>query len=179
LFPTGDAAMSIGPALMVVYVILGAIGPAGLKAQDVVVFLRPFLKASPIRWACEALCHIEFGGKRIIDAQALQHVIQVMTNSMSSQGGPIFLKLGQSLNHLKVLIPNFLLMIGQKIRSHLIGPVKLLPAKLAANQGEVLLERLGLQGTTFNGSTLALLKMLFTHLALSLVGLIFSRRFGG
>ena len=28
-FPTGDMALAIGPALMVVYVILGAIGPAG------------------------------------------------------------------------------------------------------------------------------------------------------
>ena len=29
LFPQGDSALAVGPALMVVYVILGSIGPAG------------------------------------------------------------------------------------------------------------------------------------------------------
>ena len=31
LFPKGDVALALGPALMIVYVIVGAIGPAGLR----------------------------------------------------------------------------------------------------------------------------------------------------
>jgi len=29
LFPNGDVALAVGPALMVVYIVTGAIGPAG------------------------------------------------------------------------------------------------------------------------------------------------------
>ena len=33
IFQVGDSAMAIGPALMVIYVIVGAIGPAGTSKQ--------------------------------------------------------------------------------------------------------------------------------------------------
>ena len=61
LAPTGEIALAIGPALMVTYVIAGAIGPGkAKKGGDVSLVLRALRAASPIRPACEALCAAEF-----------------------------------------------------------------------------------------------------------------------
>lgn len=49
---------------MVVYVILGAVGPAG-AGKDLPRLLRPLQWASPIRWACEALCAAELRGRTL------------------------------------------------------------------------------------------------------------------
>lgn len=54
VFPQGDAALALGPALMIVYVITGAIGPAGLSG-DLPYGLDTFRILSPIRPCCEAL----------------------------------------------------------------------------------------------------------------------------
>lgn len=66
LAPTGDIALAVGPALMVVYVIMGAIGPAGLGVAKLPSVLRPFRDFSPLKWACEALCSAEFKGKDLV-----------------------------------------------------------------------------------------------------------------
>lgn len=63
LAPSGDIALAIGPALMVVYVIMGAIGPAGVSLDKLPPLLRPFRDCSPIKWTCEALCSAEFRGQ--------------------------------------------------------------------------------------------------------------------
>ena len=56
----GDLALSAGPALMVVYVLVGAVGPAGVnKGQG----LQPLRALSPMRWACQALLANEFRGQ--------------------------------------------------------------------------------------------------------------------
>lgn len=49
---------------MVVYVILGAVGPGGASA-DLPRLLKPLQWASPIRWACEALCAAELRGRTL------------------------------------------------------------------------------------------------------------------
>ncbi len=64
LAPSGDLALTIGPGLMVVYVIMGAIGPAGVNAKkQLPAVLTPFRYFSPMKWACEALCALEFKGQ--------------------------------------------------------------------------------------------------------------------
>ena len=51
-FPTGDVALAVGPALMVVYVILGAVGPAGAGTMNILYlpfnFSTPNLDPKPI-----------------------------------------------------------------------------------------------------------------------------------
>jgi hypothetical protein len=64
LAPTADIALAVGPALMVVYVIMGAIGPvSGSNKAELPVYLQWMRAASPIRPACEALCFSEFRGR--------------------------------------------------------------------------------------------------------------------
>lgn len=59
LAPTGEIALAVGPALMVVYVIAGSIGPGKAKT-NLPGILRALRMASPIRPTCEALCVAEF-----------------------------------------------------------------------------------------------------------------------
>ncbi len=60
--PTGDVALAVGPALMVIYVVIGAIGP-GSTDKSLPRFLQPLRYASPFRWACEALSVAELQGQ--------------------------------------------------------------------------------------------------------------------
>ena len=62
LSPTGEIALAVGPALMVVYVIAGSIGPGKAKVK-VSWILQALRNASPIRPACEALCVAEFANQ--------------------------------------------------------------------------------------------------------------------
>lgn len=62
LCPTGDVALAVGPALMVIYVVIGAIGP-GSTDKSLPRFLQPLRYASPFRWACEALSVAELQGQ--------------------------------------------------------------------------------------------------------------------
>jgi len=62
LSPTGEIALAVGPALMVVYVISGSIGPGKAKVK-VSWILQALRNASPIRPACEALCVAEFANQ--------------------------------------------------------------------------------------------------------------------
>ena len=56
--------MAIGPAVMVIYIIMGAIGPSGVgKALPSV--LMPFRLLSPMNHACSALVAAEFRGARL------------------------------------------------------------------------------------------------------------------
>lgn len=50
LFPAGDSAMAIGPALMVIYIIMGAIGPSGV-GKALPVGLQPLRGLSPMNHA--------------------------------------------------------------------------------------------------------------------------------
>lgn len=62
LSPTSDVALAVGPALMVVYVIMGAIGPSmgGGGKSGLPPYLTTLRAASPIRPACESMCFAEF-----------------------------------------------------------------------------------------------------------------------
>ncbi|KAJ1438875.1 hypothetical protein B484DRAFT_392029 [Ochromonadaceae sp. CCMP2298] len=71
--PSGDVALAVGPALMVVYLIIGAIGPAGVSAPQSQSQSpgtgSPSMKSlsptslrvlSPMIWACKGLLAAEF-----------------------------------------------------------------------------------------------------------------------
>ena len=63
LCPSGDSSLAIGPALMVVYVVIGVIGPAGSAGKQLPRFLQPLRDASPFKYACEALTISELMGQ--------------------------------------------------------------------------------------------------------------------
>ena len=78
LCPTGDTSLAVGPALMVVYVIMGSIGPAG-STKSLPWFLKPLRYFSPFRWACEALCAAEFRNQHFISKQRRRSIIPFNT----------------------------------------------------------------------------------------------------
>eukprot|EP01035_Chromulina_nebulosa_P020112 gene20112-26113_t len=62
LFQNGDEALSIGPGVMIVYLIIGAVGPSGASTR-LPWFLEPLRSLSPIKWACEAVLASELSGQ--------------------------------------------------------------------------------------------------------------------
>ena len=65
---TGDAALAVGTPLMIIYMVLGIINPAGAtkNGNDSLPWFLKLLKyASPIRWAIESLCCAEFRGLKL------------------------------------------------------------------------------------------------------------------
>ena len=66
LFQKGDTSLAIGPALMVVYVLMGTIGPAGNSNKQLPWFLAPLRYFSPFRWACEGLAAAEFRNRNFV-----------------------------------------------------------------------------------------------------------------
>jgi len=88
LAPTGDIALAVGPALMVVYVIAGSIGPGKAKI-DVSWLLRGLRNASPIRPACESICVAEFAGQHFASprrrANFFSHIGRVVRHLFSNK----------------------------------------------------------------------------------------------
>jgi len=65
---TGEAALAVGTPLMIIYMVLGIINPAGATKNgnaSMPWFLRLLKHASPIRWAIESLCCAEFRGLKL------------------------------------------------------------------------------------------------------------------
>ena len=65
---TADAAMATGTPLMIVYMVLGIINPAGVDkagGKSLPWFLNILKLASPIRWAIESLACAEFRGMKL------------------------------------------------------------------------------------------------------------------
>lgn len=91
LAPTGEIALAIGPALMVTYVIAGAIGPGKAKGGgDVSWALRALRNASPIRPACEALCAAEFRNQHFATPRATslpRNLFRLLFHLFRSGGG--------------------------------------------------------------------------------------------
>ena len=78
LFPAGDSAMAIGPAVMVVYIIMGAIGPSGV-GKALPSFLMPFRELSPMNHACRALCAAEFRNTNIDTSSSSSTAVPLLT----------------------------------------------------------------------------------------------------
>ena len=64
MFITGESAMAIGPAVMVIYIIMGAIGPSGV-GKALPAALMPLRTLSPMNHACSALVAAEFRGVKL------------------------------------------------------------------------------------------------------------------
>jgi len=65
---SGDAALACGTPLMIIYMVLGIINPAGATKvgnASLPWFLKALKGASPIRWAIESLCCAEFRGLKL------------------------------------------------------------------------------------------------------------------
>lgn len=86
VFPQADVALAVGPAITVVYIILGVFGPAGINSKDLPSVLKPFRVLSPMRWACEALCAAEFEGQPF---QSESSSVNLLRDGASSDSGLI------------------------------------------------------------------------------------------
>ena len=86
-------ALAVGPSLMVVYIILGAVGPSGTARFDGAFgwLLRPLRNISPFRWATETLCISEFSG------------FTVDRGGSSGEGTSIWRRIGMAWRPLKVV----------------------------------------------------------------------------
>jgi fructose-specific component phosphotransferase system IIB-like protein len=100
-FPKGDVALAVGPALMVVYVIVGAIGPAGV-GHKLPWFMKAFRSLSPIKPSCEALCVSELGNwesavkseKKNLWQKFSQLISQLFLKKSSRNENPVLSSLG-------------------------------------------------------------------------------------
>eukprot|EP01039_Chlorochromonas_danica_P009923 gene9922-10973_t len=169
LAPSGDVALALGPALMVVYVIMGAIGPAGLGIASLPSLLRPFRYFSPIKWACEALCCAEFEGKvfdftkAIADASTSNGIGRFIGNTAVK--GAVLVG--------KVLRPIVTRLPGVKTLSRIV--VRLLVHPGDETDGDRIIKTLGIAGANYQLSMGVLWKMLVSHLGLALLGLMLSK----
>jgi len=87
----GDVALAVGPALMVVYVIMGSIGPAG-SSKNLPFILKPLRYFSPFRWACEGLCAAEFKNQEFIPVKKrginpIPALLSILPKKSSITGG--------------------------------------------------------------------------------------------
>lgn len=165
LAPTGDVALSVGPALMVVYVIMGAIGPAGIGTDKLPKILKPFRLFSPIKWACEALCSAEFKGQPF-DVTEYQQGGGLLTGLGMLVGGVFttVLSLPVALIRSALAVISFNKIILGKNNGHMLE-----------TDGDRTLSMLGIPGALFQNGVAAMWQMLGTHLGLALVGLLLSR----
>lgn len=144
LAPSGDVALAIGPALMVVYVILGAIGPSmrGASNAPLPPYLRAVQSASPIRPACESMCFAEFSGRSF---------------AKSNKPG-----LGARLSILSRVLKAVFSRRGAKAAARAEGDYVLEDLGLQP------------EGSSFSSARGSLVSMLVAHSALALVGLLFT-----
>jgi hypothetical protein len=170
LSPTGDIALAIGPGLMVIYILIGAIGPAG-RTESKTGNKSPFYidiirKASPIRWACEALCVDEFSDKVYINGKpniVLEKVGKYMSRFIRFVlYQPIMQKLQVSAqSNLNKLFPK-----RKQVDNN---------RKLILKNKDKTLEKLGIANAKYEQSISILWKLLLSHLGITLVGLLISK----
>ena len=75
IMPDADAALATGTPIMIVYMVLGIINPAGASensTEKLPLFLKVLKVASPIRWAIESLCCGEFRGMKLVRGKGIK-----------------------------------------------------------------------------------------------------------
>ena len=165
----GDVALSVGPALMVVYVIMGAVGPGGASA-DLPRLLKPVQWASPVRWACEALCAAELRGKSLTYRKAKSSSSLAVTR----EAGARLLSLSSIGNILRGtirFIGSHLLDIGDILTK--IG-IKAPEVAAVARTGDRTLAILNIPDADVSKSSSVLAKMLGVHILVAWAGLIWN-----
>ena len=170
----GDVALSVGPALMVVYVILGAVGPTG-AGNDLPLLLKPFQKASPIRWACEALCAAELRGRTLTNRKSKPDSQSQSQLVSSRRAGISLLSLHGIANIMRGtvrFIGSQLLAVGDALsKMGTVDPRK--PSDVLKNQGgDRTLAILNIPDATVLKSSSVLGKMLAVHILVAWAGLL-------
>jgi hypothetical protein len=159
LCPSGDIAMALGPALMVVYVIVGSVGPAGVK--DLPNVLKTFRLLSPMKWACEALLSAEFKDRPFEKTQSL-HPKKQLEDSRKRKS------LSWSRFFVDKAITSSLYIFSLLPSSSYIPKVV---------DGDIVIQNLGISNSaTYKSSSFNLLKLMSIHIALALLGLIASKK---
>jgi hypothetical protein len=153
LFPHSDVALAVGPAITIVYVILGVFGPAGINGEKLPRALKPFRLLSPMRWACEALCLAEFQGRRF-------------ESPVSPTGGT-----GHRLRA-------FAQRISRRIAAPLIGILRRGNARPVLTDGDRVVRDLGVLSPSKAHAAGMLSKLLIAHMTVALLGLIFQKKSG-
>lgn len=186
LFPWGDTALTVGPALMVIFVITGAIGPAGVSLDDNDEgdgnsstsvrwkrLLRPLLELlSPIRLACNALLSLEFHGREVIDDDVFD---EEYTNDSGKKKRSLIMRP-------RFLARRILRELSQTIKAIAHSESKgssnnsNMPGSSTSNKGgDHVLEALGIDQelSSFHSSSRGLWRLLAGHLIIALLGLLF------
>ena len=149
LSPSADIALAIGPAIMVVYVIMGTIGPVKLqkgKKDHLPAYLKFVRYASPIRSACEAICVAEFSNKTFAKS-----------------------KIESTLKFIK-FIPSMISDFAFRVYKNRLQPI----TKRQRKDGDYVLKDIGLANSSYNGGNFSLMKMVLIHTALAFIGLMFN-----
>jgi hypothetical protein len=155
---------------MVVYVILGAIGPAG-TSKALPRVLRPLQDGSPFRWASKALLAAEFRG-RAFDQQfklsSLNGLNPLRLMSRAVQWARTKLQqIGKSDADEKTATAFWL--PHTKVRGK--------PKREVA--GDYALRALGVSDATLGGGVMMLARLILAHSALALLGLVLHRPHAG
>jgi hypothetical protein len=175
LFQQGDTALAIGPAVMVIYVIMGAVGPAGGASKSLPSVLAFVKTMSPIKWACEAMCAAEFAGKEFSSVLANKEF-----SSRDNEKGIVSSRPGGAKNSgvgpLK-WISGLIGGVGMVLRHVLSGggggSRKADGTKKKA--GDYVMDELGIQNTSVNKGFSVLFKMLAVHTVVAWIGLILGK----
>lgn len=93
LVPGEQAALAAGLPVMIVYMVLGIINPAGAAAKPPSVPLKLVGRASPIKWCIRALCCSELRGMELAKA-TLRDAPRVGGLALVSSGDQVLERLG-------------------------------------------------------------------------------------
>jgi len=161
----------------VVYLIMGSIGPAGIKGDKLPTILLPFRcllsyeftlismvdkssccirrYASPMKWACEGLLAAEFKGQAFDVSEYIPEVTRLF------------------------IIKHFLKSFMDKVKCRFQGKPKNIvdvTVEPKLKDGDQVLSNLGVPNATYLGASNKLGIMLATHLCLAFLGLVFGKR---
>lgn len=159
---------------MVVYVILGAVGPAG-AGDDLPLLLKPFQKASPIRWACEALCAAELRGRTLTNRKFEPDSRSQSQLASSRRAGVSVLSLHTIANIMRGIvrfIGSQLLAVGDSLLKMGDTNSRKSSDGLKSLKGDRTLAILNIPDATVSKSSSVLGKMLAVHILVAWAGLL-------
>ncbi len=167
-------ALAVGPAITVIYVILGVFGPApGAGGNNLPSLLRPLKQLSPFKWACEGLCSEEFHGRSFVKPDdELSSSAPTTVKACSQSGQWQSINAGQLLQKVFLGIkrlPETLQIAGMIIKSF-VTRQPLSRNKLT--DGDRVMINLSLENASLKLSVTELMKLIAAHFLIALAGLI-------
>ena len=183
LFPS-DVALAVGPALMVIYIVLGSVGPAGSTDEGLPAILKPVKRLSPMKWACQALLAEEFQGQNFDETNLLISTIGSYCHSEVSAKAKhfptadplskIFRLLKGGAHVLSTCLHSF---IGRRSKTDAQTKISF-EAESQLKDGDRVLTALGIPNANFSASSKALVALFAGHVLLALAGLVITRPSG-